>query len=155
MAAAAVGLGGGIISAIGGKKKADAQKAQLGMEALENRQAGGDTLQQAREEEANFRTAARRQLASARAGASASGVSIEGSVAEALGESARNFEADALQIRSKAKKRADAFRRGAAAQKEAGSASTTLGLVGGIAGSVGEFGARGGFKQTGKLLGIG
>jgi hypothetical protein len=142
-AAAIISLVGQGVSTAGAIKSGKAQAAQLREQARENRQASLDELQRGREEVANFRTAARRALASSRAQASASGVSIEGSAADALGEAARNIEADALQIKARAQRRAEAFKRGGRLADEAASATsaaTTLGAIGSGASALAKFG---------------
>jgi hypothetical protein len=149
---AIVGLVGTGVSVVGQIKGAKARAEQANFQAQENKRFAIETEQQAADEERNFRAAARRQLASGRAQFSASGVT-GGSGEEALAESARNIEADALDIRGKGKRRADAFRRGGANAAAAAKAESAAGILGGIGtglSGIAKFHARGGF---GKLKG--
>lgn len=100
---------------------------------------------QASEEERRARVQSRKELGRARAGYSASGVTLEGSPLDVLEESASNAELDALAIRHQGELKARAFEadatleryRGKSAKKNAQLAAygTLLGGAGNIAGS--------------------
>lgn len=141
---AAAGLIGSGLEVVGKVKEGQSRAAQARFQERENRRSAVETEQEAAQEERNFRASARRQLGFGQAQFSASGVT-GGSGEEALAESARNIESDALAIKEKGKRVAAAFRRGGAQAAEsarAASAAGTLGAFGAGFSGIAKFGSR-------------
>ena len=140
--AIAIGLGvvGTIMDVVGDINESNSIEAQL-------RRKKKDRLIRAREndeaglvEERNFKIMARRQIGNLKANAAARGISIKGSSADIIAESARAVNFDVQQIQKNTKQRSDALRRGAAgfgAAAEDESSSRFLRTIGNIAGGAG------------------
>jgi hypothetical protein len=149
MATAVIGAIGTGISVAGKIKQGKAQKAELERQAAENRRNAEEIRRETREEENNFRVIARKQIGNIRAQMSAQGVTVEGSGAEVLAESARNAARDAAAIRRRGDVRAGALERGAISFEAAGRAARSasiLSAVGTGVGGIGTFAKQGGFN---------
>jgi hypothetical protein len=116
-----VAVGGQIMGAIAAKNQADYEAA------IADRNAEAARLQ-AQEDAARFRVDTRRRLASTRAAFGASGLILEGSPIDLLGDAAVQGELDALTIEHGGRVRAQAF----GAEAEAASMRGTASLIGGF-----------------------
>ena len=109
MAAAALAGGSAGLGAVGAIHQAQAEASAANYNSAVANQNAEQAIAQAAEEERRTRVIARKQIGAARAAYGASGVSLEGSPLDVLGEMAATAEMDALTVRHAGRVRAAGY----------------------------------------------